>query len=185
MNKAMGGAVLALCAGLVGCPESVNPLSEPSSAAPDPALFGAWHGRFDGDEMYLHAGPGERGMTRVVQVEHKKKGDIETARYAAFPTRVGRLQLLSVRRIDDGADYRGYLLFRYEQKGATLRLWMLSMKTVRDDIAAGKLRGKAGEGAYSETLITASGEELAKYLQEGDAARLFAEPLTFRRIAKP
>lgn len=169
---------------LAACPESVQPLSDPSRAAPDPALLGVWHGTFDGDEMYLHAGPGERGMIRTIQVEHKKKGGIETARYAAFPTKVGKLDMLNVRSLDESADYRGYLLFKYEVKGARLTLWMLSLKAARDDIKAGRLTGKAEGGEFGDTLITASSAELAAYLEKGDPKRLFDHPLAFRRIAR-
>lgn len=185
MIRAAAAAVAALlAAALCGCPESVNPVADPSRAAPDPALFGVWHGTFDGDDMYLHVGPGERGMTRAVQVEHKKKGNIETAQFAAYPTRIGKLDLLNVRQTDGVADFRGYLFFRYQLKGAKLTLWMLSLKAVREDIKAGKLAGKAAGGEYGETLITASSEDLARYLQEGDAARLFDHPLVFRRMAR-
>ena len=176
-------AALGLCALLCGCPESVHPLSDPATAAPDPALFGVWHGSFDGDEMYLHAGPGDHGMTRAIQVEHKKKGDVATARYAAFPSRLGKMSLLNVRNPDEGADFRGYLLFRYEVKGPRLTLWMLSMKAAREDIKAGKLAGKAEGGEYGDTLITASSAALRAYLKEGDPKRLFDKPLAFRRVA--
>lgn len=183
IRRLVTSAALAGCLLLSGCPESVQPLSDPAGAAHDPALFGVWHGSFDGDEMYLHAGPGERGMTRAVQIEHKKKGGIDTTQYAAFPTRLGKLGLLNVRRTDDGADFRGYMLFRYEVKGRKLTLWMLSLKAVREDIKAGKLAGRAEGGEYGETLITASSEALGKYVQEGDAKRLFDHPLVFRRLA--
>lgn len=176
--------VLALAALLAACPESVNPLSDPARAAPDPALFGVWHGSFDGDEMYLHAGPGERGMTRVVQVEHKKKGAIETAQYAAFPARVGKQGYLTVRRTDDEADFRGYWLFRYELKHDRLTLWMLSLKAAQEDIRAGKLAGRTGEGPYGETLITASSEALVQYLAQGEEKRLFDHPLAFQRVTR-
>lgn len=178
-------ATLACGVLLTGCPESVQPLSDPSRASPDPALLGVWHGTFDGDEMYLHAGPGERGMIRAIQVEHKKKGGIETARYAAFPTRLGKLGMLNVRSLDESADYRGYLLFRYEIKGRRLTLWMLSLKAAREDIKAGRLAGKAEGGEFGDTLITASSPELAAYVEKGDPKRLFGPPLVFRRIAQP
>jgi hypothetical protein len=174
-------AMLALCALLCGCPESVHPLSDPASAAPDPALFGAWRGSFDGDEVYLHVGPGERGMTQATMVEHDKKGGIKTERHVAFPTRLEGLAMLNVRAVGEGNSVRGYTLFKYEVASRKLTLWMLSYDAVRNDIRAGKLEGKAEDGVYGETYISASTEELAAYVLGGQA-RLFDKPLVFRRL---
>ena len=176
-------AALALCPLLTACPESVHPISDPATAGHDPAVFGVWHGSFDGDEMYLHVGPGERGMTKAVQVEHKQKGDINTERYFAFPTRLGKLAMLNVHRVDEER-HSAYTLFRYQADKKKLTLWILSYAAAREDIKAGKLKGKVEDGPFGETRITASSEELVKYLQEGDPKRLFDKPLVFRRIAQ-
>jgi len=183
IRKLVTVAALALCALLGACPESVNPISDPTTAAHDPALFGVWHGSFDGDEIYLHVGPGERGMTRAILVEHDKKGAIKTERYVAFPTQLGKLAMLNVRRVDEVDHDRGYTLFKYQADKRKLTLWMTAYAAVRDDIKAGKLKGKAEDEAYGETYISASGPELAAYLQEGEPARLFDKPLVFTRIA--
>lgn len=177
-------ALLAACTLLTACPESIHPIADPAKAAADPVLFGVWHGSFDGDEIYLHVGPAERGMTQAVMVEHKARdGTIKIERYVAFPTQVGKLAMLNVRRVDEPDADRGYSLFKYQVDKKKLTLWMTAYAAVRDDIKAGKLAGKAEDRAYGETLITASSEELAKYLGESDQARLFDKPLAFRRIA--
>lgn len=182
MNRiAAALAALAVCSLLAGCPESVHPASDPAQATPDPGLHGVWHGSFEGDEVYVHVGPGERGMTEATVVTHQKKGALKTERYLAFPTRLGKLDLLNVRQIDANGDLRGYVLFRYQASARKLTLWMLSYSAAREDIKAGKLKGKAEEGPYGDTLITASSPELAAYLQEGEQARLFDKPLVFRR----
>lgn len=176
--------LVALSALLTGCPESIHPISDAAQAAPDPALYGVWHGRFDGDEMYLHVGPAERGMTRAVMVEHKAKdGSIKVERYVAFPTQLGKLAMLNVKAVDDPDRDRGYSLFRYQVEKKKLTLWMTSYAAVREDIKAGKLAGKAEDKPYGDTVITAPGGELAKYLQDSDPKRLFDRPLVFRRIA--
>jgi hypothetical protein len=184
MNR-LSIAVLALCGLLAGCPESIHPLGDPAKAAPDPALFGVWHGTFDGDEIYLHVGPADRGMTQAVMVEHREKdGAIKLERYVAFPTQLGKLAMLNVRRVDEPDTDRGYNLFRYQVDKKKLTLWMTAYAAAHDDIKAGKLAGKASDKPYGETLITASSEELAKYLLlETDPARLFDKPLAFRRAA--
>lgn len=177
--------LVAVSALLAGCPESIHPVSDPARAAPDPALYGVWHGRFDGDEIYLHVGPAERGMTRAVMVEHKQKdGAIKVERYVAFPSQVGKLALLNVKAVDDPDRDRGYTLFRYQAEKKKLTLWMTSYAAVREDIKAGKLAGKAEDKPYGDTVITASGAELARYLQDGEPQRLFDKPLVFRRIAE-
>jgi hypothetical protein len=186
MNRlAATGAVLLLGLLLAGCPESVHPITDPAKAAADPALHGAWHGTFDDEEIYLHVGPGERGMTKATLVEYGKEAKIKTERYLAFPSAVGRLALLNVRRVDEPERSRGYTLFKYRVAGGKLTLWMLSYAAARDDIKAGKLTGKAEDGPFGETLITAPSAELAKYLQEGDPARLFDKPLVFNRVPRP
>ena len=183
MRSAVTSVMLALCVVLSGCPESVHPLSDPAAAAPDPALFGVWHGTFDGDEIYLHVGPGERGMTRATAVTHEKKGALKTERYVAFPTALKDLAMLNVRVLDGGDTPHGYTLFKYQADKRKLTLWMLSYAAVRDDIKAGKLKGKAEDGRFGETYISAPGPELVRYLLEGDQARLFDKPLVFKRIA--
>lgn len=177
----MALAALAICALMAGCPESVHPASDPAQATPDPVLYGVWRGTFEGDEVYVHVGPGERGMTKATMVTHEKKGALKTERYLAFPTRLGKLDLLNVRQVDEGGDLRGYVLFRYQASGRKLTLWMLSYGAVREDIKAGKLKGTAEDGPYGETLVTASSPELAAYLQESEQARLFDKALVFRR----
>jgi hypothetical protein len=174
--------LLGACALLGGCPESIHPASDPATAAAEPSLHGSWHGSFDGDEVWLHVGPGDRGMTQAVLVEHKEKGGaIKTEHYVAFPTRLGRLTVLNVRRTDEVDHDRGWSLMKYEAGRKKLTLWMTSFAAVRDDILAGKLQGKAAEGTFGETLITAPSAELVKYLQAADPKRLFDKPLVFRR----
>jgi len=178
----LASAVVALGALLSACPESVHPIADPAAAVPDPALFGAWHGTFDEDEMYLHVGPADHGMTKAVTVEHKKKdGDIKVEHYLAFPTKLGKLGFLNVHPAGDVERERGYVLFRYAVEKKKLTLWMLSYAAARQDIKAGKLAGIAEDGPYGETRITASSEALAKYLQDSDPARLFDKPMVFRR----
>lgn len=177
-------ALVALTLLLAACIESVHPISDAGQAAPDPALYGVWHGRFDGDDMYLHVGPGDRGMTRAVTVEHKQKdGAIKVERYVAFPTRVGKLAMLNVKSVDDPERDHGYLLFKYQAGKKRLTLWLTSYGAVREDIKAGKLAGRADAAPYGDTVITASGAELAQYLQASDPRRLFDKPLVFRRMA--
>jgi hypothetical protein len=184
-RRRLFAAVIALSTLLAGCPESIHPISDAAQAAPDPALYGVWHGRFDGDEIYLHVGPAERGMTRAVMVEHKgKDGAIKIERYVAFPTQLGKLAMLNVKAVDDPDRDRGYTLFRYQAEKKKLTLWMTAYGAVREDIKAGRLAGKAEDKPYGDTVITASGEQLGKYLQESDPKRLFDKPLVFRRIAE-
>ena len=168
---------------LTACPESIHPISDPARAAPDPALLGVWHGTFDGDEVFLHVGSGEHGLTRAVLVEHKEKGGApKVERYAAFPTQVGKLAMLNVRRTDEPAAARGYSLMKYQVEKKKLTLWMTAYGAVREDIQAGKLAGRAEEGKFGETRITASSEELVQYLRESDEKRLFDKPLVFKRL---
>lgn len=182
MKRLLVCAMLALSALMAGCPESVHPVSNPARAAHDHALFGVWHGTFDGDEVYLHVGPGERGMTSATMVEHRKDGRVKTERYLAFPSRLERFAVLNVTPLDD-ARVRGYTLMKYEVAKKKLTLWMLSYGAARDDIKAGTLPGIAEDGQFGDTRITASSAELAAYLQH-DQKRLFDKPLSFTRVVR-
>ena len=176
-------ALLALCALLAGCPESIHPASDPSAAQHDERLFGSWQGEFEGDEIWLHVGPAERGFTSAVMVERKgKDGSIKAERYAAFPSRLGEeLAVLNVRPLNGDAE-RAYTLFKYVAKKNKLTLWMASYNAVRADIRAGKLKGVAEEGRFGDTRITASTAEVAAYLVNADPGRLFDKPLEFSRV---
>lgn len=184
MQPRLAPVLVALTALLGGCPESIHPISDAARAEPDAALYGVWRGRFDGDTLYLHVGPGERGMTRAVTVEHKQKdGALKVEHYVAFPSQVGKLAMLNVKAVDDPERDHGYALFRYRLEGKKLTLWLTSYAAVREDIKSGKLAGRVEDRPYGDTVITASGEELAKYLAEADLKRLFDKPLLFERIA--
>lgn len=186
MTRWLAASLVALAPWLAGCPESIHPVSDVAQAAPDPALYGVWHGRFDGDDLYLHVGPGDRGMTSAVTVEHKEKdGTLKVERYVAFPTRLGKLAMLNVKAVDDAERDPGYVLFRYQVDKKKLTLWLTSYMAVRDDIRAGKLAGRAHDKPHGDTLITAPSDALAKYLLEADPKRLFDKPLEFRRLAAP
>jgi hypothetical protein len=181
MNRTAAVALLTLCSMLAGCPESVHPVSDPVAAVHDAALFGTWRGTFDGDAVYLHVGPAERGMMRAVMVEHDAKNGIKVERYSAYPTRLASLAVLNVRPLDDSHE-RGYSIMKYEAGANELTLWMTSYAAIRDDIRAGKLKGIAGKDPYGDTRITASGRELTAYLQAADRQRLFDKPLVFQRV---
>lgn len=185
MTRYLAASVVALCALLSGCPESVHPLSDPATAVHEQALFGVWHGRFDEDEMYLHVGPADHGMTKAITVEHKKKdGDVRVERYVAFPGTVGKLAVLNVHPAGDAERDRGYFFFRYAVEKKKLTLWLLSYAAARQDIRDGKLKGVAEEGPYGDTRITATTAELVKYFEQADVARLFDKPMEFRRVRK-
>lgn len=180
-NTAAATAILSLCTLLAACPESVHPISDPAAAAHDPALFGVWHSTFEDEEMYVHVGPAERGVTRAVTVEHKKKGgEVKVERYTAFPSRLEGLSMLNLRADDDGT--RGYSLLKYEVNKKKLTLWMTSVAAVREDIKAGKLKGIAEEGQFGDTRITAPSAEIAAWLLAADRKRLFDKPMEFRKV---
>jgi len=181
MNRLACATLLFLSALLGGCPESIHPASDPATAAHDPALFGTWHGILEGDNVYLHVGPGARGMTSAIMVEHDAKNGIKVERYSAHPTKLASLTVLNVRPLDDAHEH-GYSIMKYEVEAGTLTLWMTSYAAIREDIRAGKLKGVAEKDPYGDTRITASGAELAAYLRAADRKRLFDKPLAFRRI---
>ena len=181
MNKAFATALLALSALLAGCPESVHPLSDPASAAPDPAVFGVWRSVGSGEETWLHIAPAARGMTSVVMITHGR-GGLEMHLYTVFPTRLGKLAMANLDSTDRSDGQHSYLFARYEVKGEKLTVRLLSVDAVNDAVKAGRLQGRTEHGAIGDVLITAPGEAIVRWLESGKPEALFGKPATYRRV---
>jgi len=175
--------LLALCALLGACPESMNPVSAVATARPDPRLFGTWSAIMEGDRVSLRVWSSEAGLTNALLTEHQEGGRTKSDLYEAFPSRVGDLEVVNVKELD-GKDH-GWSVLKYEVSERELTLWMTDFDAVRGDIKAGKLKGIAEEGALGETRITASSAQLAAYLAAADPKRLFRKPLVFQKDAPP
>lgn len=180
-------ATLALCMLLSGCLLSVQPLSNPAKAAPDPQLYGVWVAHDEGENLvYLHVGPGDKGMTKALWVEYGKDAAFKVSHYTAFPTQLENMTLLNVISLDDHPSTKGYDIMWYHIGGnRSLSLALMSEEVVRQDIRDGKLKGNIKPGKFSDTLITASSSELRAYIKAADPSKLFGKPLKFERAGDP
>lgn len=176
-------ATLAFCMLLSGCPESVHPLSDPAAAAQDPAVFGVWRGMEHGPDVWLHIGPLDRGMTAIVRVQHDlKRNEMQVARYTAFPTRIGKLNMANLEQLDRDDGLHSYFFARYQVTGAQLTLQMLSVDAVTRAVKGGGLAGRTDSRGIGEILVTAPGEALVRFLREGKVEDLFEKPMVYRRV---
>lgn len=168
--------IVAICALLCACPELNNPVSDPAASSPDPALYGVWRStQADGTVTYLHIGPGPQGM-QCLAVGHE--GDkVSVEQYDGFVSRIGRLELFNVILGKDD-----YTLLRYEVSGPKLTLWILSDRAVNEDVRAGRIAGEARYEDSSSPRLTASTEELARYVELSDEQRVFEKLGEFRRV---
>lgn len=169
---------------LCGCLVSLQPLSGPGETTSDPQLFGMWVLR-DASEnrVYLHVGPGEKGTTQALWVEHGKDARIKLTDYRAFPTQLAGMTLLSVEAPADPMKPKGYDIMRYRiEDDHSLSLALMSEEVVKQDIKDGKLKGRIKPGKFGDTIITASTRELRAYVEAADPSRLFATPLRFDRV---
>lgn len=180
-------ATLTLCVLLSGCLVSLQPLSSPAEAAPDPQLYGVWVAHDAGENLvYLHVGPGEKGMTKAMWVEHGKDARIKVIEYSAFPSQLAGMTLLNVVSPADAMKPKGYDIMQYRiEDNHSLSLSLMSEAVVKQDIQDGKLKGKIKPGKFGDTIITASASELRAYIEAADKAKLFSTPLKFERAPDP
>ena len=179
-------ALVLICTLLSACLDSINPASDPAKAAVDPALLGAWRGTFDDDVVYLHVGWSDAlSRMQAVTVEHRKKdGALDVSEYTAFPSHLGKLDVLNVMQTSGKDRSDGYTLLKYRASGGKLTLWSMSEEALRADVKAGKVKGTVGSDTFGDVTITASTAEIAAYLQAADPARLFTNVLKFDRAGK-
>ena len=88
---------------LTSCFDTKNPLSDPQKSKPDDRLSGVWRFRGDGGEMnYYHIGHGGEklpaSVMRVVFVQHRPDGKMQSGELLIFPTSIGDKTYLNVSR---------------------------------------------------------------------------------------
>ncbi|MCC7326169.1 MAG: hypothetical protein IT521_05125 [Burkholderiales bacterium] len=183
-------SLVLLLAGLAGCKvDSINPISPPEAAHADPALYGLWRYREKDELVYVHIGPehslvksADQGRPlRIVIVDHKPGGVTDEA-YTAYASRAGKQRYLNIVQAEGNKEV-GFLFVRYTLANPnTLRFSMIEDAALQAAIGAGRIAGTVrGEGAASQTTITAASGEIERFLvQEG--GKLFGPPLVLKRV---
>jgi hypothetical protein len=184
---------LLLLSAVAGCKvDSINPISSFDSAQADPALYGAWRYRAEGELTYVHIGPefsleirGAETVAnkhiRIILIDHKPNGLTDDA-YTAHVSRVGKQRFLNVVQVDDGKPV-GFIFVRYALLDHdTLRFSMIDGDLLKAAIGAGRIKGTVrGEGLTSETVMTAEPAEIEAFLKK-EGGKLFAKPVVLRRV---
>jgi len=187
-------STLFLCSCL---PEATHPLSGEKQATPDVRLEGDWVSTGSSSNespVYVHFLQIDDHLMDVVYVEHNQSFKKGPTLWEAFPTKIGKLQVLNL-RIAKGSPAQDihpghYLLMRYELTDpSTLKMWGPDDDAVGKAIRSGQLGGtikKSGkESSFSDDsiLITASPEKLRAYLETHPAGDFFSsQPMVFKRI---
>ncbi len=154
---------------LVGCEDSKNPLSDPTTSKPDERLLGVWRvGVSQGADVYYHIGHAgkefPKGVLRVVEVTHSE-GDVDTVEYFAFPTVLGGKTYLNV--VDDEKQVKlmeekgwkagvvkSYTFVKYQLDGDTLLVWGIDEAAKEQAIKSGKIKGLTpwnGVASFTDT----------------------------------
>ena len=185
--------LLLLLMGLVGCKvDSINPISSFDNAQPDVALYGVWRYQTKGELTYVHIGPefsqsigdtaaAANKRTRIILVDHKPNGITDEA-HVAHGSRVGKQRYLNVVQVEEGKPV-GFVFVQYTLiDNNTLRFSTINDEVLKAAISAGRIKGTIrGEGAVSETAITAESGEIEKFLRH-DGGKLFAKSVVLRRV---
>lgn len=170
----------ALAAGLsvsiAACvPEFETALSEGPAA--DPAVIGTWNAASQGDDdvMIIEVSTQGEGISVVLR---DPKGSDENLAFTGRTAEVNGVHYASLtpsdsEKMGSGDVKVGYLLFRYEAAGDTVKVWSLDPIAVAKAIEGGKLKGTVtGSGTDTQPKITATSAEVAAFLStdEGQAA---------------
>lgn len=197
-----------LCPLLVGCVESIHPLTPLDEAVLEKQFFGSWiadagsedendatviahigsagiltprdgYSNFP-DEERLDSTPLEiKNLTHITWVEMKPNGEVETSLWLAYPTRIGDTIYANV-PIFEQRKIKRFFFWKTRFEGDDLLAW-----TSLDDTGIDELVRK-GVLHKSENTITDSAEILGQVIQQYDSV-LFPPRKAgrFRRIPTP
>jgi len=185
------------------CPTTSKfPLSNPADPQYDKRLEGTWIALSDeGDaEGYVHVGRTPENLTKVISVETKSNGELDTLIFSMFPTKTTSGSYLNIKAKDLFEDSEGYLIAKYVVSGTnTLAIYYMDSNEVEKAIRSGKLRGevtytplKASEkNTADDTMetprkiecikITDNSENIIKFLEESDSQILFQDGFKLER----
>jgi hypothetical protein len=186
MLTALRVFVAVLAAVLTACTTTVNPVGVAAGPVHDDALLGSWktetieNGQRQTAYLFLVQRGDERVEGVLVDVSRPSDGWLS---FRLVPGRAGPFRFANATGVVENsepkpASFDGYLVWRYEIAGDTLRVFDLSHDAVKEAVAAGRIRGRiAGE----DVTITAEGEALDTFFAR-NAATLFQDPKLFQRL---
>ena len=182
--------ILALFAVSCGV-ESEQPLSDPAQSQPDSRLAGVWYDiDHDTPKQFLHVVKQDKAWMDLVLLGHNKKG-AELSHFRGFPTPTKERDYLNITGVEQRQDQtpaaNRYLILQYVFSGPdTVSFWILEKGPMEKAIGQGQLQGRMEKGDKEEDevlVLSDSGPQLLRYLQEHEADELFDHFATFRRLS--
>lgn len=156
----------------------------------DPALIGTWRGLDEDGKvekgMFLHVIAHKSGEgLGLALIDDNSFMILDATTVQAGPYRYLNATIKDMPGTSD-ADRAllGLHIVRYEVKGKTLKLWLLSAPEVTRAVESGLLKGTTEGSGMSKTVrLTASSEELNAFFSKADSSQYFADkPATLVRF---
>ena len=165
--------------------ESVHPLSSPTDSKQDERLFGAWRGRGEHANIYLHFGRVTNGRTEILVVEHESNGRLDVSNYIMFPREADSHSYMDAQSIHPEHGKSGFVFVKYsiDKARKKLALWLMDDDKVREAIENGTLGGHVKTGRFgSRVELTDATPRLAEFIRD-DHEHLFTSLGVFNRVA--
>jgi hypothetical protein len=143
------GAFLCWCLQAGCCPTtSQHPLSDPLNPRCDERLLGVWYAGDEREDVYIHVGMRDDGLTEAHVVEHHTGGSVRVSEpLRVFPANVCGHDFLNVVYTSSGLEQSPtteYILVRYELSGdgTTLSLYSWDERFIDEAIQKDELQGE-------------------------------------------
>ena len=192
---AFGLLILLLATSGLSCVPCKHPLSDEKTSKLDERLIGEW--RFyekgkpseDADPVYVGRLKGHDNVLEIVQCAVDKSGHVVVEHMPLYATSVGSLRLLSMPRDGVKPDRETiYDIALYDMPDKdTLNWYVLDEDAITAAIKKKELAGAftAEKSAFGRTRnaprITASPEEMRKFIEKNGKKCFLSEPVTMKR----
>ena len=183
MRKVMRNTALlataAMTLTIAACvPESRHPLSDEKTSKIDEQLIGKWIDE-DGDPDTVVLFKPRKGAKNTFEASGLGEPDEKPGIF--FTTKINSRRYLSFEGEDEKTDRKRYAICWYEYADPdTVKIYLLDEKAIEKAIVAKELAGEI-RGTNKEVFITASPDDLAKYLKKHGPKCFDLKPLVYKR----
>ena len=167
----------------VGClSHSTNSITNLSQATPDDRLNGIWN--HQDESTYLHFGRLKNGTIKILNVEHKKNGDLDYIISSSHRSVIGKNTYLNmqVENIDKMKDEYFFVKYAFDDPN-TLKISFIDFDGLESLIRSEKIKGEINKKKVIPNIrITDTSENIEKLLRKHDSL-LFKKFISFKKIA--
>ena len=187
------GLFLAAALVLSAClPDSINPLGDPQTAAPDPRLVGNWSGTMNDEPATLAVTAGEGAMLDFRVVTRDSEGKEEWVKLSGFPAALKDRTYINVKFVEEADKVydpkeENFYVCRYVlSDDGTLTVWTMAEQPVVDAIADGRINGSVDGSKENRNIhITDSNVMLADFLGSANPDVVFSNKFAVFQRAAP